>query len=54
VKGSYQLEAMKLFDSVQTIERTKYSEKLEKFREIIETLYPGGRKINFLLRDEKH
>ena len=44
---------MKLFDSVQTIERTKYSEKLEKFREIIETLYTGGRKIELFATGRK-
>jgi len=45
MKGSYQPEINKLFDSVQTIERNGHSEKPEEFRKIIETLYPSGKKI---------
>lgn len=51
-KGSYQPEVMKLFDSVQSIERSKHSEKPEKFREIIETLYPSSNKIELFARKD--
>ncbi len=46
IKGSFQPEEMKLFDSVVSIEKTKkHSEKPEVFYEMIETLYPKGKKI---------
>jgi len=44
-KGSCTPENVKLFDSVQTIERTEYGTKPNEFRKIIETLYPSGKKI---------
>ena len=51
IKGSYTPENIKLFDSVQSIERSKkHSEKPEKFREIIEVLYPNGKKIELFAR----
>jgi N6-adenosine-specific RNA methylase IME4 len=49
-KGSCLPDEAKLFDSVQTIERTKHSEKPEEFREIIETLYKYGNKIELFAR----
>lgn len=50
-KGSCTPDNKKLFDSVQTIERTdKHSEKPEEFREIIETLYTDGNKIELFGR----
>lgn len=50
-KGSCTPENVKLFDSVQTIERTeKHSQKPEEFRKIIETLYPSGKKIELFAR----
>ena len=50
-KGSYLPENNKLFDSVQTINRsTIHSQKPEEFRKIIETMYPSGRKIELFAR----
>ena len=50
-KGSCTPDNKKLFDSVQTIERTnKHSEKPEEFRRIIETLYTYGNKIELFGR----
>ncbi len=49
-RGSYVPENKKLYDSVQSIERTKHSEKPEQFRKIIETLYPSGKKIELFAR----
>lgn len=51
VRGSCTPEVNKLFDSVQTIERSaRHSEKPEAFRKIIETLYPCGNKIELFAR----
>ena len=51
IKGSFQPEEMKLFDSVVSIEKTKkHSEKPEIFYEIIETLYPTSKKIELFQR----
>ena len=54
VKGSHLPEKREgepiLFDSVQSIERTRHSEKPEKFREIIEYLYPSGKYIELFAR----
>lgn len=50
-KGSCTPEIKKLYDSVQSIERTKkHSEKPEEFRQIIDTLYPSGSKIELFAR----
>jgi len=50
-KGSCTPDNKKLFDSVQTIERTdKHSEKPEEFRNIIDTLYTYGNKIELFAR----
>jgi N6-adenosine-specific RNA methylase IME4 len=52
-RGSCTPENVKLFDSVQTIERTdKHSQKPEEFREIINTLYPSGRRIELFAREQ--
>lgn len=51
-KGSCTPEKVKLFDSVQSIERTEHSRKPEEFREIINTLYPSGCKIELFRRGE--
>lgn len=51
-KGSFMPENKKLYDSVQSIERTKHSEKPERFRQIIECLYPSGKKIEFFARSQ--
>ena len=49
-KGSCQPDNQKLFDSVQSIKRTKHSEKPEEFRKIIDTLYPYGKRIELFGR----
>ena len=50
-KGSCTPQNIKLFDSVQTIEKTnKHSEKPEEFRNIINTLYPQTKKIELFSR----
>lgn len=51
-KGSCTPEHVKLFDSVQSIERTQHSKKPEEFREIINTLYPSGKKIELFRRGD--
>ena len=50
--GSMIPENKKLYDSVQSIERTKHSEKPTEFRKIIETLYPQGKKLELFARKE--
>ena len=53
-KGSCIPDNRKLYDSVQSIERTdKHSEKPEEFRNIIETLYTFGKKIELFSRTKK-
>lgn len=50
-KGSCLPDNNKLFDSVVSIERSdKHSEKPEYFREIIDTLYPYGKRIELFAR----
>ena len=50
-RGSCTPDVQKLFDSVQSIERTdKHSEKPGEFREIIDTLYPHGKRIELFAR----
>ena len=50
VRGSCQPDIKKLFDSVQSIERTKHSRKPEEFRTIIDTVYPKGNRIELFAR----
>ena len=50
VKGSCQPDEAKLYDSVQTIERNGHSEKPEIFREIINTIYPHGPRVELFSR----
>lgn len=50
VRGSCQPDVPKLFDSVQSIERTEHSKKPEEFRQIIDTLYPQGGRIELFAR----
>ena len=50
VRGSCPPDNLKLFDSVQTIERTEHSVKPEIFREIIDTIYPNGNRIELFAR----
>lgn len=49
-RGSCVPDVPELFDSVQSIERTKHSEKPEQFRTIIETLYPHGKRLELFAR----
>ena len=49
-KGACTPDVRKLFDSVVSIERTRHSEKPERFREIIETIYTYGNKIELFAR----
>ena len=50
VRGSCPPDVLKLYDSVQTIERSDHSTKPELFREIIDTLYPYGPRIELFAR----
>ena len=50
VRGSCQPDIKKLFDSVQSIERTEHSKKPEEFRTIIDTVYPKGNRIELFAR----
>lgn len=49
-KGSCTPDNVKLFDSVQIIERTEHSQKPDSFRDIIDTLYPVGPRIELFAR----
>lgn len=51
-KGSCTPDNIKLFDSVQTVERTEHSVKPEIFRNIIDTLYTNGRRIELFARSK--
>jgi len=44
-RGSCQPDKQQLFDSVQSIERGRHSEKPAEFYDIIETIYTHGRKL---------
>lgn len=53
IKGSCTPDNIKLFDSVQSIEKTKkHSEKPEEFRNIIDTLYTKGKRIELFARSK--
>lgn len=49
-RGSCTPDVKQLFDSVQSIERTKHSAKPEEFRTIIDTIYPHGKRIELFAR----
>jgi len=49
-KGSCTPDVPKLYDSVISIERTEHSAKPEYFREIIDTIYPHGNRIELFAR----
>ncbi len=52
-RGSCLPDVPKLFDSVQSIERTAiHSEKPQEFRSIIDTLYPHGERLELFARCE--
>lgn len=50
-KGSCTPDNSKLYDSVQSIERTEHSKKPEEFRQIIDDLYPSGPRIELFARE---
>jgi len=50
-KGSCTPDNPKLYDSVQSIERTEHSKKPEEFRQIIDDLYPSGPRIELFARE---
>jgi N6-adenosine-specific RNA methylase IME4 len=50
-RGSCLPDISKLIDSVQSIERNnKHSEKPQEFRDIIDTLYPHGKRLELFAR----
>jgi N6-adenosine-specific RNA methylase IME4 len=51
VRGSCQPDVHRLFDSVVTEERTAHSRKPHVFREIIDTIYPHGARIELFARE---
>lgn len=51
-RGSCTPDNPKLYDSVQSIERTAHSKKPEEFRKIIESLYVHGKKLELFAREE--
>ena len=51
-RGSCAPKKPTLYDSVQVIERTGHSEKPERFREIIDEIYPTGRRIELFARKQ--
>lgn len=50
VRGSCQPDTPKLYDSVISEERTEHSKKPETFRQIIDVLYPRGKRIELFAR----
>ena len=50
VRGSCPPDVPKLFDSVQVCERGEHSVKPELFREIIDTIYPFGTRLELFAR----
>jgi N6-adenosine-specific RNA methylase IME4 len=49
-RGSCTPDVTTLYDSVQSLERTVHSAKPERFREIIDTLYPNGNRLELFAR----
>ena len=52
-RGSCQPDTRKLFDSVQSIERTEHSKKPEEFYDIIETIYSNGERLEMFARQPR-
>ena len=50
-KGSCTPDVPKLFDSVVSIERTEHSRKPKEFRDMIDTLYPNGNRLEMFARE---
>ncbi|NCU31616.1 MAG: hypothetical protein EOM23_01470 [Candidatus Moranbacteria bacterium] len=53
IKGSYPKESNNLRDSVFTEERTQHSKKPQYFYELIEEMYPSGKKIELFSRTKR-
>ena len=51
VKGSCTPDTPKLYDSVISIERTEHSRKPKEFRDMIDTLYPLGERLELFARE---
>lgn len=51
-KGSCTPDVQRLYDSVISVERSEHSRKPEKFREIIDTIYPAGERLEMFARTE--
>lgn len=49
-KGKCRPQVKRLLNSVQSIPRTRHSEKPEEFRHIIDTLYPNGNRLEMFAR----
>ena len=52
VRGSCTPDVAKLYDSVVTIERTGHSVKPAEFRQMIDVLYPWGRRLELFAREQ--
>ncbi|MCU0811960.1 MAG: MT-A70 family methyltransferase [Thiobacillaceae bacterium] len=52
-RGSCQPDTRRLFDSVVTVERGRHSEKPAVFYEMIETLYPHGKRLELFARAKR-
>lgn len=50
-KGSCTPDVQRLFDSVVSIERTEHSRKPKEFRDMIDTLYPYGNRLEMFARE---
>ena len=50
-KGSCTPDVKKLYDSVVSIERTDHSRKPKEFRDMIDTLYPVGERLEMFARE---
>jgi N6-adenosine-specific RNA methylase IME4 len=50
-KGSCTPDVKRLFDSVVSIERTEHSRKPKEFRDMIDTLYPIGNRLEMFARE---
>lgn len=50
-KGSCTPDVKKLYDSVVSIERTEHSRKPKEFRDMIDTLYPVGERLEMFARE---
>lgn len=51
-KGRYTPQVKKLFDSVVSEERTEHSKKPQVFRDIINTIYPNGNRVELFARQQ--